>query len=87
MSSVQIIETRDTTYALGGRYVIAEMECGSHHATVMIAPHYLQVIVHNASNRAWRGMGRRFNTVADALAAYKTAEVRAMIETAQQVAA
>lgn len=84
---VMIKETSDKTYPITGRYFLAGMQCGNHSAQVVIAPTYVQVIVQNASNRAWRGMGKRFATVDAAVANYKTAEVRAMIQTAASLAA
>lgn len=75
--------------ALGNEYVYVELQCGKHSALVVVcrgATNYVQVIVQNAMNRAWRGMGRRFSTVEAAIAAYKTAAVRTMIETACGVA-
>lgn len=76
--------------ALGNEYLYVELQCGKHSALVVVckgASNYVQVIVQNAMNRAWRGMGRRFATVDAALAAYKTAAVRTMIETACEMAA
>jgi hypothetical protein len=76
--------------ALGNEYLYAELQCGKHSALVVVcrgATNYVQVIVQNACHRAWRGMGRRFATVEAALAAYKTAAVRTMIETACEMAA
>jgi hypothetical protein len=40
----------------------------------------ITVCVMNASNRAWRGMGRSFRTFSDALNGYKSQEVKQMIE-------
>jgi uncharacterized metal-binding protein len=76
--------------ALGNEYLYVELQCGKHSALVVVckgASNYVQVIVQNAMNRAWRGMGRRFATVDAALAAYKTAAVRTMIEAACEMAA
>lgn len=81
MSSVQILEVSDKTYPNVGRYYIAEMQSGKHRATVCVH-NGVRVIVHNASNRCWRGMGRHFADSAAALSHYRTPEVRAMIETA-----
>jgi hypothetical protein len=87
MSTVQIIETKAKTYPNLGRYFFAELSAGKHKAMVTVAPNYLQVIVQNASNRAWRGMGKRFTNTEAALAAYKTAEIRAMIQAAADLSA
>jgi hypothetical protein len=42
----------------------------------------VNVCTKNASHRAWGGMGRFFRTKAEALAGYKSGELRAMIEAA-----
>lgn len=71
--------------AMGNEYLYVEMICGKHAALVVVcrgATNYVQVIVQNAMNRAWRGMGKRFATAEAALASYKTAAIRSMIETA-----
>jgi len=85
-----IITDTSRQTALGNEYLYVELVCGKHSALVVVckgASNYVQVIVQNAMNRAWRGMGRRFATVDAALAAYKTAAVRTMIETACEMAA
>jgi hypothetical protein len=85
MSAIQIIKTNDTTHTNIGRYFMAEMQSGKHSVIVVVAPNYLQIVVQNASNRAWRGMGKHFPTLEVALAAYKTAEIRAMISHAVEM--
>jgi len=40
----------------------------------------VRVLCHNASHKAWRGSGRGFDSISDALAAYKKPEMKAMIE-------
>lgn len=83
---IQVIRTNDTTYPHTGRQVLAELRCGKHHATVWISegkgvmPPSVRVIVHNASNQVWRQLGKTFPTAAQAIANYKTPEIRAMIE-------
>jgi len=44
----------------------------------------VNVLCKNAANRAWRGMGRFFDSWEQALAAYKSAAMKAMIELAQR---
>lgn len=81
---LNVVETSRQT-ALGNEYLYVEMVCGKHSALVVVcrgATNYVQVIVQNAMNRAWRGMGKRFANVETAVAAYKTQAVRSMIETA-----
>jgi hypothetical protein len=87
--TINIVETKKQT-ALGNEYLYVEMQCGKHSALVVVcrgASNYVQVVVQNAMNRAWRGMGKRFATVEAALAAYKTDAIRGMIATACQMQA
>ena len=75
--------------ALRNEYLYVEMQCGKHAALVVVcrgASNYVQVVVQNAMNRAWRGMGKRFATVDAALASYKTDAIREMIQTACGIA-
>lgn len=81
---IQVTETIRQT-ALGNEYLFVSMTCGKHAATVMVcrgASNYVQVIVENAMNRAWRGMGKRFANAEVAMKAYKTDAIRNMIATA-----
>jgi hypothetical protein len=81
---INVIDTSRQN-ALGNEYVYVEMQCGKHAALVVVcrgASNYVQVVVQNAMNRAWRGMGKRFATVEAAVAAYKTDAIRGMIQTA-----
>jgi ribosomal protein L31 len=89
---MNVILTQQTvkTYDNTGRYTFVTGECGKHSAMVTVAPNYINVRVCNAAHRAWKGMGKTFATVEQALANYRTAEIRAIIEaarTAAQVAA
>ena len=82
--TINVIETSRQT-ALGNAYLYVEMQCGKHAALVVVckgATNYVQVIVQNAMNRAWRGMGKRFASLESALKAYKTEAIRGMIATA-----
>jgi hypothetical protein len=45
----------------------------------------VQVIVENASHRCWRGMGRHFATIDDAISHYKSAKVRAALQCAKEI--
>lgn len=42
----------------------------------------INVCAYNNSHRVWRGAGKMFRSVAEAMASYKSAEMRAIIETA-----
>ena len=83
MSNVQTLQHTAHVYPNAGRYTVTEMACGKHRATVMVGPDYVQVVVANASNRAWRGMGKRFTSISAAIASYKTQELRDMIAAAE----
>ena len=82
---IQVVADETKTYSnLGNTYRFVEMICGTHHASVSICtggsnPH-VNVIVHNASNRAWNRLGKVFPTAEAAKANYKTAAIRAMID-------
>lgn len=86
--NINVIDTSRQT-ALGNEYLYVEMQCGKHSALVVVcrgATNYVQVVVQNAMNRAWKGMGKRFATVDAALKAYKTEAIRGMIQTACGIA-
>lgn len=75
--------------ALGNEYIYVEMQCGKHLALVVVcrgAANYVQVVVQNAVNRAWKGMGKRFANAEAAVSAYKTDAIRSMIQTACGIA-
>lgn len=61
--------------------VSLEMVCGKKQAYVgfSLTRGSVDVCVYNASHKAWGGMGRTFNSFAEAIEAYKSAEVKAMI--------
>lgn len=86
-----VIQVKDVTkqQACGNDYTYVEMVCEKHSALVIVVKgtrNYIQVIVQNASNRAWRKFGKEFATIADAVKNYKTAAIRSMIEHAAEVA-
>lgn len=78
---MEILITSKTENA-GTTYV--EVACGAKAAHVSINRERREVWVcaKNASHKVWRGFGRRFETVAQALAAYKSGEMQAMIRAA-----
>src|SRR4051812_1732620 len=79
---IQILNTKRELYTNLGDYLFMEMQEGKQHVTVVVAPDHVQVCSHNASNRAWRGLGRRFETVEAAIAGYKTESIKEMIRLA-----
>jgi DNA-binding protein H-NS len=56
--------------------------CDKVQGVVSIHRHGVQVLCVNAAHRVWRGGGRCFNSITDALAAYKSPEMRAIIQAA-----
>jgi hypothetical protein len=88
---VQIIHTITQTPEEGRRILYADLACGNHSAYVQISSgpeswqNEVRVVVKNSSWKAWRGMGRKFRSVSESLAAYKTAAVREMIQTAAEI--
>ncbi len=52
---------------------------------VCIGPHGVDVLCCNAAHRAWRGGGRFFGSISDALGAYKSPEMRAIIQEADKL--
>jgi hypothetical protein len=85
---IQITETI-RNQALGNDYLYVTMETEKHSATITVCrgeSGYIGVCVHNAANRVWRKFGKQFATAADAIANYKTPAIKAMIETACEMA-
>jgi hypothetical protein len=84
--NVEIIEASRKIYSNLGEYVFAELRCGKQTMAISVAADTVQVVVtSNASHRAWRGMGKNYRSLTEALAGYKSAPVRAMIDTATRL--
>lgn len=66
--------------ACGSTWVDAT--CNKTSAWVAIGNHGVQVCTKNAAHKVWRGMGKRFDSKETAIANYKSAEMKAIIETA-----
>lgn len=79
---IQIIESSKTP---NGTFF--EASCGKTTAYVWFGAHSgtINVCCKNASNRVWKGNGRTFWSIEDALAAYKSPEMKAIIEASRQV--
>lgn len=60
--------------------------CGKKSAFVSICPRWITVCCQNAAHKVWRGAGRTFETIAEAFEAYKSPEMRAIIQAAQTAA-
>lgn len=73
-----IITSTGTTET--GKYF--EVDCGKTSAHVYISnAGYINVCCKNASHRAWKANGRYFRSFDEALAGYKSAEMKAIIST------
>jgi hypothetical protein len=81
MSQVQII--RNDIQEVG-RFV--EVECGKTAAYIWVSRlGYINVCCNNASHKAWRASkGRNFFSFDEAIAAYKSAEMKAIISAAAE---
>lgn len=80
MNTTPKIIVRETNITETGLYFSASS--GSTSALVCIHEHGVRVICKNASHQVWRGAGRFFPNVADALNGYKSANMRAIITAA-----
>ena len=78
---VQIIQSKETIYQHIGRSVSAVMQCGKVKMTVSVNRGYVSEVVHNASNRAWKGYGKVYKTLDEAASNYRSKEALAMIDT------
>ena len=77
------ITSDETTKNNGISHRYVEMSSGSKSALFVVTTgevNYVRVIVQNASHRAWKGMGKQFPTIAAAIENYKSADVKAMLE-------
>jgi hypothetical protein len=75
--NVQITETLKGQH---GFYVTAT--CGKTSAMVAIHSDHVQVICQNAAHKVWRGAGKFFPNAVDALANYRSSEMKAIIQSA-----
>jgi hypothetical protein len=81
--AVPEVVVNDTLRTEHGIYVTAS--CGKTSAMVGITEHGVQVICQNACHRVFCGAGRHFDTIAEAVAAYKKPEMKAVILAADQL--
>lgn len=82
---IQTSSARATHYPNLGRYFFAELTAGKHSIAVSASAQEVRVILNNASHRAFGGMGRGFNSWAEAIEGYRTPAVRAMLVEAQRL--
>ena len=62
-----------------GDYFSMVANAGKNDVAVLVAPTYINVRVLNASAKAWRGTGKCFDTAEEAIANYKSSDVKAVI--------
>jgi len=62
-----------------------EATCGKKSASVFIGDSYINVVCKNASHRAWGGMGKCFETIEQAIGAYKSNEMKTIIKSAAEM--
>ena len=77
--------TSETSQTIGDtEYCYTELSTDKKSILVTVAKGsdaHVRVVVQNAAHRVWRGAGKRFATLADAIANYKSDDVKAMLET------
>jgi hypothetical protein len=89
MSAILVTRT-ETIESQQGDYFTVELTDGKRALSVVFSPspyNPIHVLVLNASHKAYRGTGRQFQTVAAAIAGYKTEGVQAMIRHAAELRA
>lgn len=59
-----------------------EMSCGKKSAQIYFCTSYVSVTCLNASHKVWRGTGKTFNDIFEAIAGYKSIEMKTMLRTA-----
>lgn len=71
---LQIIETVKNETSKGATVIANKKKIH-----VYFGKNYINVLQENAMNRAWKGCGKCFQTIEQALAAYKSPEMKAAI--------
>lgn len=69
--------------SIEGEYTFFELATEKQEMFVNVGPVAVRVCVKNASHKAYRGMGRSFETIEDAIAGYKSAACKTMLEYVQ----
>ena len=79
---IQITETKQGEHAF-----YFSGTCGKVSAQVSVYPNgAFQVVCQNAAHKVWRGMGKHFASLSDAINGYKSGQMRSLIQTAAQLA-
>ena len=82
------IAKKNTMEANGSQYKSAEFTVGAKATSVMVVTgkiNYVNVTVKSATQKAYRGLGKRFNTIAEALENYKSRELKMAIAAAGEL--
>ena len=67
------------SFTVRDRGIYAQAVCGKTSAEVWVEPDSVRVICRNASHRVWRGFGRLFPSMPEALDGYKKPEMKAIL--------
>lgn len=67
-----------------GAYITAA--CGKTRADIAVSEYGVYVTCKNASNRVWRGAGRRFNSIAEALLGYRSDSMKNILAAVAEIA-
>ena len=77
---MDIMITKDITEVFNEvSYRTVEATCGKTSATLVVTPVAIHVCVNNANHRAWRGLGKTFETFDQALENYKSSAMKQII--------
>jgi len=79
--TVQIVRDEKKTIE-GQEYRYLELATEKVSAFVTFMPWGVQVCCKNSSHKVWRGAGRLFNSIQDAIEGYKSADMRSILTTA-----
>jgi hypothetical protein len=83
MNTTLQAKIESVSYADTGIYITAS--CGKVSAFVGISDFEVRVICQNSSHDTFRGSGRGFDSIADALAAYRSPQMQAIIAAADKL--
>ena len=76
----------DTTLENGNKYRLFDISCDSKRATIVAVSgkqNYVNVVVNNASHRAFKGLGNIFSTFEKAVEKYSDPKIKAIINAAK----
>lgn len=76
---VHVLEVKESHYPNIGRSISAVMQCGKVKMSVSVNRGYVWAVVHNASNRAWKGYGKAYRSLEEAYKNYRSPQAQAML--------